>query len=96
MSMGAATSPLLEAAEGVRSGRVPSEELVTQALKRLEETDGDVGAFLSVQGRSAVEAAKEIDRKVLYCTRWLLLLARMVRRQLLPSFFGGFLHTGMA
>lgn len=65
MSMDAtATSPLLEAAEGVRSGRVSSEELVIQALKRLEETEGDVGAFLSVQGRAAVEAAKAIDRQV--------------------------------
>ncbi len=64
MSMDAATSPLLEAAEGVRSGRTSSEELVTQALQRLEETDGDVGAFLSVQGRAAVEAARAIDRKV--------------------------------
>eukprot|EP00904_Undaria_pinnatifida_P007435 jgi/Undpi1/3821/HiC_scaffold_16.g07190.m1 len=62
--MAAAPSPLLEAAEAVRSGRVSSEELVTQALKRLEETEGDVGAFLSVQGRAAVDAARGIDQKV--------------------------------
>ena len=60
----AAPSPLLEAAEGVRSGRVSSEELVNQALKRLDETEGGVGAFLSVQGRAAVDAARAIDRKV--------------------------------
>lgn len=67
MSMTAAASPLLDAAEGVRSGRVSSEELVTQALQRMEETEGDVGAFLSVQGRAAVETARAIDRKVRYC-----------------------------
>lgn len=73
MSMASAPSPLLEAAEAVRSGRVSSEELVTQALKRLEETEGDVGAFLSVQGRAAVDTARAIDRKVhtgCCCFRW--------------------------
>ncbi|CAM9504164.1 unnamed protein product [Pylaiella littoralis] len=64
MSMAAAASPLLEAAEAVRSGRVSSEELVTQSLKLLEETEGDVGAFLSVQGRAAIDTARAIDRKV--------------------------------
>lgn len=64
MSMATGTSPLLEAAEAVRSGRVSSEELVTQALKRLEEVEGDVGAFLSVQGRAAVDTARSIDQKV--------------------------------
>lgn len=67
MSMAAAASPLLEAAEEVRSGRVSSEELVTRALKRLEETEGDVGAFLSVQGHAAVDTARAIDRKVRWC-----------------------------
>lgn len=60
----AVASPLLEAAEGVRSGAVSAEELVTKALKRLDETEGDVGAFLSVQGSAAMEAARQIDRKV--------------------------------
>ncbi|CAN0484307.1 unnamed protein product, partial [Scytosiphon promiscuus] len=59
-----AASPLLEAAEAVRSGGVSSEELVIQALKRLDDTEGDVGAFLSVQGRAAMETARAIDRKV--------------------------------
>ncbi|CAM9135365.1 unnamed protein product, partial [Scytosiphon promiscuus] len=54
----------LEAAEAVRSGGVSSEELVIQALKRLDDTEGDVGAFLSVQGRAAMETARAIDRKV--------------------------------
>lgn len=67
MSMAAAASPLLEAAEAVRSGRVSSEELVTQSLKLLEETEGDVGAFLSVQGRAAIDTARAIDRKVRRC-----------------------------
>lgn len=61
---GPAASPLLEAAEAVRTGRVSSEELVNHALKRLEDTEADVGAFLSVQGRAAVETARAIDRKV--------------------------------
>ncbi|CAN0236950.1 unnamed protein product [Ascophyllum nodosum] len=55
---------LLGAAEAVRSGRVSSEQLVIQALERLDEADGEVGAFLSVQGPAAVEAAKRIDRKI--------------------------------
>ncbi|CAM9148172.1 unnamed protein product, partial [Hapterophycus canaliculatus] len=61
---GPAACPLLEAAEAVRSGRVSSEELVTQALKRLEDSEGDVGAFLSVQGRAALETARAIDQRV--------------------------------
>eukprot|EP00903_Cladosiphon_okamuranus_P011723 g11025.t1 len=64
MSTASAPSPLLEAVEAVRCGRVSSEELVTKALRRLEETEGDVGAFLSVQGRAAVDTARAIDRKV--------------------------------
>lgn len=60
----ATPSPLLGAAEAVRSGSTSSEELVTQALRRLDETEEEVGAFLSVQGRAAVEAAREIDSKV--------------------------------
>ena len=68
---------LLGAAEAVRSGRVSSEQLVIQALERLDEADGEVGAFLSVQGPAAVEAAKRIDRKA----RTLCLLpARLVER----------------
>ncbi|CAM9912328.1 unnamed protein product [Discosporangium mesarthrocarpum] len=57
-------SPIREAAEGVRTGRVTSEQLVLDALKRMDETEEQVGAFLSVQGRAAVEAARDIDRKV--------------------------------
>lgn len=76
MSAASAPSPLLEAAEAVRSGRVSSEELVTQALRRLEETEGDVGAFLSVQGRAAVDTARAIDRKVQLCAQYALLSHR--------------------
>lgn len=57
-------STVVEAAEAVRSGSITSEELVSQSLARLEETDAAVGAFLSVQGRAAVEAARQLDRKV--------------------------------
>lgn len=59
-----ATSSIQEAANDVRSRRVTSEELVTRCLKRLEETEAEVGAFLSVQGRDAVRVARELDRKV--------------------------------
>lgn len=62
--MMATSRTLLGAADGVRSGTVSSEELVLEALKRVEETEADVGAFLSVQGRAAVDAAREVDRKV--------------------------------
>lgn len=55
---------ILEAAERVKSGAVTSEELVVQALKRIEETEGQLGAFLSVQGRAAIETARDVDRKV--------------------------------
>lgn len=65
MSM-AASSPLVDAAEAVRSGRVSSEELVIQALTRLDEREASVGAFLSVQGRAAVDAARQIDVKVVF------------------------------
>lgn len=69
----------------MRSGRVSSEELVTQALKRLEETEGDVGAFLSVQGRAAVDTARAIDRKVR--TKHLLSLPRRIAKHLLRLSF---------
>lgn len=55
---------ILDAAERVRSGAATSEELVVQALKRIEETEGQLGAFLSVQGRAAIETARDVDRKV--------------------------------
>lgn len=58
------SAPLLDAAEAVRSGRVSSEQLVIEALERMEETEGQVGAFLSVQGHAAVDVARRIDRKV--------------------------------
>lgn len=63
----------------MRSGRVSSEELVNQALKRLEDTEGDVAAFLSVQGRAAVETAKAIDRKV--CCKGLSRIVKHVRTE---------------
>lgn len=59
-----ASLTILDAAERVRSGAVTSEELVVQALKRIEETEGQLGAFLSVQGRAAIETARDVDRKV--------------------------------
>lgn len=64
VSMMAGSPTLLGAADGVRSGTVSSEELVVEALKRLDETEAEVGAFLSVQGRAAIDTAREIDRKV--------------------------------
>lgn len=60
-----ASGTLLGAADAVRSGTVSSEELVAEALARLDDTEADVGAFLSVQGRAAIEAARELDRKVI-------------------------------
>ena len=51
-----------EAAEGVREGRFSAVELVTAALKRIEETDADIRAWVHLDAEGALQQAAEMDR----------------------------------
>ena len=53
---------LTEAAEAVRTGKVTSTDLVEACLARIEQTDGSVGAFASVQADEARAEAARLDR----------------------------------
>src|SRR6478735_5782304 len=48
------------AAAAARSGEVPSEQLVTEALDRIEQRDGDVNAFTVVLRDEALAAARAV------------------------------------
>lgn len=50
------------AADAVRRGEVTAEELVTEALQRIEERDGEVNAFTVVLADEALAAARAHDR----------------------------------
>jgi Asp-tRNA(Asn)/Glu-tRNA(Gln) amidotransferase A subunit family amidase len=50
------------AAQAVRSGEVTSEQLVTEALERIEQRDGGVNAFTVVLREEALAAARALDR----------------------------------
>jgi Asp-tRNA(Asn)/Glu-tRNA(Gln) amidotransferase A subunit family amidase len=50
------------AAVAVRRGQVTSEQLVTEALERIEQRDAEVNAFTLVLREEALEAARAIDR----------------------------------
>jgi len=52
----------LEQVELMRSGKVSSEELVRGYLKRIERLDPKINAFVSVQARRAIAAARWKDR----------------------------------
>jgi len=47
----------------LRSGELTSVELTTALLKRIEEHDGSIGAFLLVQRDAALAQAEDIDRR---------------------------------
>jgi aspartyl-tRNA(Asn)/glutamyl-tRNA(Gln) amidotransferase subunit A len=51
-------------AEDVRSGRIGARELVTHALTRIDDLNGDVNAFVAVDDTAALEAATQIDDMV--------------------------------
>ena len=53
---------LTEAAEAVRANQVTSTDLVEACLARIEQTDGSVGAFASVQADGARAEAARLDR----------------------------------
>ena len=53
---------LTEAAEAVRAEKVTATDLVEACLARIEQTDGSVGAFASVQAEAARAEAARLDR----------------------------------
>lgn len=53
---------LTEAAEAVRAGKATATDLVEACLARIEQTDGPVGAFASVQSDAARAEAARLDR----------------------------------
>ena len=55
------TRDAVAAAAAVRSGEVTSEQLVTEALDRIEQCDGDVNAFTVVLRDEALVAARAVD-----------------------------------
>ncbi len=48
----------------MRSGRIPAVEVAAAALKRIEEADSRLGAFITVQAERVLERAREVDRKI--------------------------------
>src|SRR5512135_3574154 len=53
-----------ELAEAIRSGQVPSREVVEAHLRRIEEVNPAINAVPVVLGEQALEAAREADRAV--------------------------------
>ncbi len=51
-------------AEGVRSGRVSSVELVEDSLRRIRDRDDEVNAFTVVLAEQALAEARAVDRRV--------------------------------
>lgn len=51
-------------AEQVRNGKLSARELVGHALARIEATNGELNAFVAVNGEAALDAAAGIDRAV--------------------------------
>ena len=52
-----------EIRDSVRSGRISAAEVATAALKRIEEADSRLGAFITVQPDRVLERAREVDRR---------------------------------
>ena len=52
---------LVKAAAAVRTGETTASELVSQCLERIETSDGDLQAFVSVQASDALARAAELD-----------------------------------
>lgn len=55
---------IIEAAEGLRSGRFSSVELVQVCLERIDEADKDIHACLLVDREGALEAARQADQRL--------------------------------
>ncbi|WP_437738510.1 Asp-tRNA(Asn)/Glu-tRNA(Gln) amidotransferase subunit GatA [Sorangium sp. So ce1335] len=52
-----------ELAALVQRGEVSAEQVARAALARIEQRDGALGAFLTVQGEQAIEAARALDAR---------------------------------
>jgi aspartyl-tRNA(Asn)/glutamyl-tRNA(Gln) amidotransferase subunit A len=50
--------------DAVNSGEISAREVAQSALKRIEEVDGDLGGFLTVEPSRVLERAEAIDRLV--------------------------------
>jgi len=54
---------LVEAAEGLRSGKFSSEELTRDCLSAIEARDGELNAFVTVTADEALEQARAVDAR---------------------------------
>ncbi len=52
----------VQSAEGIRDGRISSEALVEDCLKRIEETDSTIRAWAYLDAGVALDQARELDR----------------------------------
>ncbi len=52
-----------EIARVVRSGEVSAEEIARHSLDRIEQRNGRLGAFLTVQGEQTIDAARDLDER---------------------------------
>src|SRR3970040_103653 len=52
-----------EIAEGVRKGSISAVEIVEEFLERIERHDKEIRAFITVSKDSAIQQAKEIEKK---------------------------------
>ena len=53
-----------EIKEKILNKEITSEEIVTAIFNRIEETDSEIGSFVSLRKEKALEEAKNIDRKI--------------------------------
>ncbi|MFC5749339.1 amidase [Actinomadura rugatobispora] len=60
----AAPRTVVETAALVRSGELAAREAVAEALARIAELDGDLGAFVHIDADGALARAREIDESV--------------------------------
>src|SRR5579883_1988661 len=55
---------LIEIADGVRAGRYKAQDVVSEALSRIESSNAALTAFIRVDAQSALSAAAQVDRCV--------------------------------
>ena len=56
------TFSAVEAAEAIRKGEISSEEMVTACLDRIDQFDGEIGAWAHVSREHALHQAREADQ----------------------------------
>ncbi|MBT4498710.1 MAG: Asp-tRNA(Asn)/Glu-tRNA(Gln) amidotransferase GatCAB subunit A, partial [Gemmatimonadetes bacterium] len=61
MSLNESTAHQLSAR--MRAGEISSREVTTAVLERIEATEPEIGAFISVDAEGALHQAEEIDRR---------------------------------